>query len=499
MAQIDNEQHRVRRGKLEQLRSLGYPYPNDVSVTSSCKSVVEQIEIDDSHKSDSVTFDSVTLAGRLVSIRLMGKAAFCHIQDVTGKLQVYVRRDDVGVDAYAAFKTFDLGDIVEVSGFGFKTQTGEPSLHANSIRLLVKCLHPLPEKWHGLTDKEVRYRQRYLDLIVNPDVRNVFVTRARIIQHVRDFFNNRGYVEVETPFMSAVASGAAARPFVTHHNALDLELHLRIALELPLKRLIVGGLERVYELSRVFRNEGISTEHNPEFTMIEFYEAYATYETLMSLTENLVVGLCDNVIGSRKVNFHGNDIDFTPPWKRLTMTDAVYEFTGLSRDISLETLEGVHQAAVALGCEDVQDINDYGRALYAIYDRLVEDKIVDPTFIIKHPLSISPLARPSSDDPRFTDRFELIVSGMELANAFSELNDPDDQRERFLSQMEAFRAGEEEAVVMDEDFVTALEYGMPPTAGEGIGIDRLVMVLTGAASIRDVILFPLMRPQEIDG
>lgn len=489
-----SEQEVVRREKLQSLRANAYPFPNDVKPTLRAADVSPLLETEDSlEKSDRARH---TLAGRLMSIRLMGKAAFCHLQDSSGTVQIYVRRDDVGEDVFAQFKTYDIGDIVEAKGFVFLTKKGEPSLHAESIRSLVKCLHPLPEKWHGLSDVEIRYRQRYLDLIVNPDARAVFLQRAKIIAEIRSFLNARNYVEVETPVMATVASGASARPFSTHHNALGLDLHMRIALELPLKKLVVGGIERVYELSRVFRNEGISTEHNPEFTMLEFYQAYATYETLMDLTEELVVGLCEKVSGGTKLTFREKEIDFGRPWKRVTMLDAVHDIGGVSRDYDLDTLEGAKQAGLSLGFEDFADMEDQGKALFELFDRHVESKIVNPTFITQHPTSISPLARPNQDNPRYVDRFELMVAGMELANAFSELNDADDQRARFEEQLRAKDAGDEEAMGLDEDFVVALEYGLPPTAGEGIGIDRLVMLLTDAQSIRDVILFPTMRPQQ---
>ena len=494
MKEERSEQELVRRQKLNSLRDTGYPFPNDSVVTATAAAFREAVPEQD--KLETSQRKRETIAGRISAIRLMGKAAFCHLQDRSGKIQVYLRQDDIGAEEFLHFKTFDLGDIVEVSGHGFVTKTNEPTLHAQSIRLLVKCLHPLPEKWHGLTDVETRYRQRYLDLIVNPDVRHTFTVRARILREIRRFFDERDYLEVETPIMSQVASGASARPFVTHHNTLDLDLHLRIALELPLKKLVVGGFERVYEIGRVFRNEGVSTEHNPEFTMIEFYQAYATYETLMDLTEELVVRLCDQVMGSRCVDLDGKAIDFSPPWQRLTMIDAIHDIGGVPRDYNLNTAGGVKAAASFIGHDDIADIEDYGLALFEIFDRYVESKIVNPVFVTQHPLSISPLARPNQSDPRFVDRFELIVGGMELANAFSELNDPEDQLRRFETQLEARAKGDEEAMSLDEDFVRALEYGLPPTAGEGIGIDRLVMLLTGNPSIRDVILFPTMRPVE---
>ena len=492
MSQELNEQQAVRREKLAKLRELGYPYPNDVNVTATSDFLIDRINCADS--GEDLSQKTYTIAGRLMAMRVMGKASFCHIQDRSGKIQVYVKRDEIGEESYARFKTFDLGDIVEIEGFPFKTQTGEPSVHAKNVRLLTKCLNPLPEKWHGLSDKEIRYRQRYLDLIVNPEVREVFKKRHRIIAGIRGFFNERGYMEVESPILNSIASGAAARPFITHHNTLDMELHMRIAPELHLKRLVVGGFDRVYEMGRVFRNEGISTQHNPEFTMIEFYEAYANYETLMDLTEELVVRLCDGIIGTRKIEFEGKAIDYTPPWRRVSMLEACYEFAGVPREIDLNTLDGVKAAGLKLGYDAIKDIEDWGLGLYEIFDRFGQDKIVNPTFITHHPTSISPLSRPSLTDPRYVDRFELMVAGMELANAFSELNDSEDQRNRFLKQVEAKQAGSEETMPMDEDFVTALEFGLPPTAGEGIGIDRLVMLLTGQACIRDVILFPLMKP-----
>ena len=495
MAEERSEQELVRRAKLGKMKLRTYPYPNDVQATTNTARVRELAAL--LADTPPVERPIHSVAGRVMSMRAMGKASFFHVQDRSGRLQVYVKKDELGAEAYAEFSENDLGDIVQVSGYPFVTKTGEPSLHATAVRLLVKCLHPLPEKWHGLTDVEVRYRQRYIDLIVNPSVVDAFIKRAQIIATIRRFFDDRGYIEVETPVMNTVASGAAARPFITHHQALDIDLNLRIALELPLKKLVVGGLERVYELGRVFRNEGISTEHNPEFTMIEFYQAYATYETLMDLTEDLLVKLCDDVVGAREAVYDGKAINFSPPWKRLTLVDSIYELGELPRSIDLHTLSGVHQAAKHFGHEDISTISDYGKALYEIFDRSIESRIVDPTFITQHPTSISPLARKNMKDPRFTDRFELIVCGMELANAFSELNDSEDQRERFDEQLLARQKGDEEAMELDEDFVAALEYGLPPTAGEGIGIDRLVMLLTGSPSIRDVILFPTMRPGKV--
>ena len=487
-----SEQEIIRREKLARIRGERYPYPNDVVVTSSCEKVVASAN-DQAARAEAER-DVITVAGRIVSVRLMGKAAFFNLQDRSGRLQVYLKRDEVGEEQFELFKTYDLGDIVEVSGYAFITKTGEPSLHARSARLLVKCLHPLQEKWHGLTDIEIRYRQRYLDLIVNPEVQTAFVKRAKIISEIRRFFDARGYIEVETPMMHAVPGGANARPFVTHHNTLDIDLYMRIALELPLKRLLVGGLERVYELSRVFRNEGMSTEHNPEFTMLEFYEAYSRFEDLMDLTESLFSQLCLSVNGTSVIEYDGHQIDLTPPYRRLSMLESIYEVGGVSRSFDLNTIEGVKAAAKSVGLTHVEDCDDYGVALFELFDQYVESKLIQPTFITHHPLAISPLARPSQQDGRFTDRFEMFVSGMELANAFSELNDPEDQEQRFIEQLRAAERGDEEAMGLDRDFVTALEYGMPPAAGQGIGIDRLVMLLTGQSSIRDVILFPQMRP-----
>ncbi len=494
------EQELVRREKLRRVKEKRYAYPNDASVTALATEVqaaateLKKKAEESPGQEGSEQLIPFVIAGRIVSMRHMGKASFCNVQDCSGKLQVYVRLDEIGKDCYDEFSTYDLGDIVECIGTPFITKTGEPSLHATSVRLLVKCLRPLPEKWHGLSDVETRYRQRYLDLIVNREALDTFITRSRIISYIRQFFNARRYIEVETPVLNQVASGASARPFVTHHNSLDMELHLRIALELPLKKLVVGGIDRVYEIGRVFRNEGISTEHNPEFTMIEFYEAFATYKTLMDLTEELISGICLDIKGSESIEFKGKTISFARPWKRLTMAEAIHEIGGVPRSFDIGTISGVHAAAHHIGHGDIESITDYGIALYEIFDRHVEEKIVEPTFITLHPRSISPLAYPNHVDPRFVDRFELFVAGMELANAFSELNDSEDQRSRFEAQLAAKEAGDLEAMALDEDFLTALEYGLPPTAGEGIGIDRLVMLITGAASIRDVILFPTLRP-----
>lgn len=490
--QVDlDEQQIVRLNKLQDLRSTGFNFPNNHTVNSKAQEIREKATSEGAGSDN-----AYSLAGRIIRNRLMGKAAFFQLQDISGDVQVYIKQDEVGVDQFEIFKSLDLGDIVQVTGKPFITKTGEPSLHASSFNLLVKCLHPLPDKWHGLTDVEIRYRKRYLDLIVNPEVKKAFITRSKIISKIREFFNKRDYLEVETPVLNSVASGASAKPFLTHHNALDIELNCRIALELPLKKLVVGGLERVYEIGRVFRNEGISTEHNPEFTMIEFYQAYATYHDLMDLTEELFGELSRDVLGTEDITFKGNEISLKGPFKRMTMRDAIYELGEISNSNSLQSLEDVQSAAKTLGLHEVSKLTDYGMIIYEIFDQVCQPKIINPVFVTEHPLSVSPLARKSEHDPRFTDRFELFICGMEVANAFSELNDADDQKERMLNQLKAKESGDEEAMGYDEDFISALEYGLPPTAGQGIGIDRLVMLLTGQESIRDVILFPTLKPQQ---
>ncbi|NLF24609.1 MAG: lysine--tRNA ligase [Deltaproteobacteria bacterium] len=485
------EQEQVRFSKLKALREAGFAFPNDVKLTANCRTVSElqplPVEEAPIH----------TVAGRLVQMRIMGKASFAHILDESGKLQIYVTRDDLGVEAYQEFKKLDLGDIVETSGYVFVTKTGEKTLHVKTLRLLTKSLIPLPEKWHGLTDVESRYRYRYVDLIANPEVREIFKKRARIIREIRSFLDNRGFVEVETPVLTYVAGGAAARPFETFYNALDCNMYVRIALELPLKKLVVGGLERVYEIGRVFRNEGLSKKHNPEFTMIEFYQAYATYQDLMDLTEQLICDLALKVRGSLKFQYCGRELDLTPPWPRISMLESIYQIGGLERTIDIRTLEGARDAATKRGVE-LSDPQDWGKCLDNLWEELVEDKLFNPVFIIHHPFSISPLARRNQEDPNITDRFELIMGCMEVANAFSELNDAEDQRSRFEAQARRRAAGDHEANAIDEDFLRALEYGMPPTAGEGIGIDRIVMLLTDSATIRDVLLFPQLKPLEVE-
>ncbi|MCL4153829.1 UNVERIFIED_CONTAM: hypothetical protein GTU68_016528 [Idotea baltica] len=428
-------------------------------------------------------------------MRNMGKASFVHIQDSSGRVQAYVRKDDVGDDSYAEFKKYDIGDIIELKGYVFVTKTGEPSIYAESVRLLNKSLIPLPEKWHGLSDVESRYRYRYVDLIANPDVRKIFKTRAKIIASIRTFLNEKMYTEVETPILQTIAGGASAKPFQSHYNALGSDVYMRVALELPLKKLVVGGLERVYELGRAFRNEGLSKKHNPEFTMLEFYQAYATYDDLMTLTEEMLSKLIKEVKENEEVNYQGNAVNFSAPFKKISMENSIYEIGGVSKDFDLSSLEGVVACAKENKIES-KDMSDWGHTLESLFDELVEHKLVNPTFITNHPASISPLARKNDNDPKITDRFELFICGMEVANAFSELNDPIDQRQRFEDQALRKSKGDDEAMSVDEDFLRALEYGLPPTGGQGIGIDRLVMLLTDSATIRDVLLFPQLKPLE---
>ncbi|MGM8215687.1 lysine--tRNA ligase [Bacillaceae bacterium W0354] len=435
--------------------------------------------------------DSVTIAGRIMTKRGKGKAGFAHIQDLGGQIQLYVRKDSVGEESYELFKQADLGDIVGVTGVVFKTNVGELSVKANEFTLLTKSLRPLPEKYHGLKDVEQRYRQRYLDLITNPDSRDTFILRSKIIQSMRRYLDEKGFLEVETPMMHSIPGGASARPFVTHHNALDIPLYMRIAIELHLKRLIVGGLEKVYEIGRVFRNEGVSTRHNPEFTMIELYEAYADYKDIMELTEQLIAHIAEEVLGTTKVTYGDVEVDLTPRWKRWHMVDAVKEVTGV--DFWKEMTDEEARALAKEHGVEIDDHMQYGHVLNEFFEQKVEETLIQPTFIYGHPVEISPLAKKNSDDPRFTDRFELFIVGREHANAFSELNDPIDQRARFEEQLKEREQGNDEAHLMDDDFIEALEYGLPPTGGLGIGIDRLIMLLTDSPSIRDVLLFPQMR------
>jgi len=488
----DHEQTVVRRKKLQALRARGVnPYPNDFRPDHSAAEV--HARCDGLGEAELAAAAPARVAGRIVGLRDFGKAGFVHLQDRTGRLQVHARRDRLSEADFELYRTLDVGDVVGVGGRPFRTRTGELTIEADSVRLLAKALRPLPEKWHGLQDVETRYRQRYVDLVVNPDVRRIFRMRAAVIAGIRRFLTARDYVEVETPMMQPIPGGAAARPFVTHHNALDVDLYLRIAPELYLKRLVVGGLERVFELSRVFRNEGLSTRHNPEFTMLEFYQAYATDEDLMVLTEELLSSLARDVIGQTAVEYGGHTIELAPPWPRRTMVELVAAKADVPAD---HLLERAAVAALAARHGIAVDADaSAGHLLGALFEALVEPTLVQPTFVTRFPVELSPLARRNDRDPRFVDRFELIVAGHEIANAFSELNDPDDQRGRFEEQRRARAAGDLEAQPMDEDYLRALEYGLPPTAGEGIGVDRLVMLLTGATSIREVILFPQLRPE----
>jgi lysyl-tRNA synthetase class 2 len=491
-AERDDEQVAVRRAKLACLREAAPAYPNDFRRDALCRDLVERFGDLDGERVEAES-DHYRIAGRIVAIRDFGKSVFLSVKDGSGALQLYAQKKELPEDAFATVRTLDAGDIVGVTGSLFRTRTGELTLRCDSFRLLVKSLRPLPEKWHGLSDVEQRFRRRYVDLIVNDDVRETFRRRARAISALRAFFEDRGFVEVETPMMQQIAGGAVARPFVTHHNALSLDMYLRIAPELYLKRLVVGGMEKVFELNRNFRNEGMSTEHNPEFTMLEFYQAYATYEDLMDLTEELLPAVARAVTGDACVRYGDATIDFGAPFARMTMAEAVAAHSSLSA-AEAEDPQALARYAEELGIEPAA--RKPGRGLLAdLFDRLVEPELVQPTFVTSFPVEISPLARASTDKPGFVDRFELFVAGREIANGFSELNDPEDQHERFLEQLRQRAAGDEEAHMMDEDYVEALEYGLPPTAGEGIGIDRLVMLLTNAASIREVILFPHLRPK----
>lgn len=485
---------RKRKEKIRSLEDMGVDlYPNDVAVTATTKSLIDRFGDMDNEELTKVE-EKFSLAGRLMAVRNFGKAAFISIQDREGRIQGYIARDRVGKDRYAIFKKFDVGDIVFISGRLLKTKTGELTADADEIRLLSKAVRALPEKWHGLTDVEARYRQRAVDLIMNPGVKEVFYTRSRIIQLMREFMEERDFLEVETPMMQPIAGGAVARPFKTYHNTLDMDLYLRIAPELYLKRLIVGGLERVFEINRNFRNEGISTSHNPEFTMMEFYQAYATYEDLMVLTEEMLTSVATEIFGSLRFVYQGTEIDLTRPWQRLTVKEAILKYADVSPDV-LEDRTKAAQVAVDLGLT-VEDDEPLGKIIMGIFEEVAETKLIQPTFVTSYPIEVSPLSRKSARDSRFTDRFELYIYGRELANAFSELNDPEDQRNRFAMQLKEREAGDQEAHEMDEDYINALEYGMPPAAGEGIGIDRLVMLFTDSPSIRDVILFPHMRTKK---
>ena len=482
------EQTRIRREKLAELQAAGEdPFRLtrfDWDATSG------QIK----ENFDAMEGRPVKVAGRLMSKRGMGKVSFCDLQDKDGRIQLYARQDEMDEAAYKKFKKYDIGDIVGVDGEVFRTQRGEMSVRAKNITLLSKSLLPLPEKFHGLQDKELRYRQRYVDLMVNPDVKNNFLIRSKFIQFMRRYLDGQGYIEVETPVLNTLAGGAAARPFVTHHNTLDIDMYMRIATELPLKRLIVGGMDRVYEIGRIFRNEGMDPKHNPEFTTVELYQAYTDFHGMMDIAEGILSGAAREILGSYQVEWLGEQIDLTPGWRRLTMVDAVREYAGVDFAALSNDAEAV-AAAKAIGVELAETADKtWGNALYACFDQRVEEKLIQPTFITMYPVEVSPLTKRSPEDPRLTERFELFVCHSELANAYSELNDPIDQRRRFEKQAELRDRGDDETEMLDEDFLTALEYGMPPTGGMGMGIDRCVMLLTGADTIRDVILFPTMKP-----
>jgi lysyl-tRNA synthetase class 2 len=493
MTEEVNDQLQQRHDKITELREQGHnPYANNFPV-SHVMADVSTAHAEQDAEALADCQDTYVVAGRIMARRDFGKAGFLQLQDRSGRLQVYVGRDNIGETAFEQFKKLDLGDIIGVTGVPFRTKTGELSLRISQLKLLTKSLLPLPEKWHGLTDVETRYRQRYLDLMVNPEVRETFYKRSRIISLIREFMVARDYLEVETPMMQPIAGGATAKPFITHHNTLKMDLFLRIAPELYLKRLVVGGFERVFEINRNFRNEGISIQHNPEFTMMEFYQAYATYEDLMDFTEELICHIAEQVCGSHQISYGGKPVDLSPPWDRLTVKQAIIKYGQVDGAI-LEDPAKTLAYANSLGLEFQGPIG-HGKLLTEIFDEVAEPRLWNPTFITQYPTEVSPLSRKNDANPEVVDRFELFVVGRELANAFSELNDPVDQKERFVKQLAEKEAGDEEAHAMDDDYVRALEYGLPPTAGEGIGIDRLVMLLTDSASIRDVILFPQLRPE----
>ena len=485
-----SEQTRIRREKLTNLQAEGQ---NPFVITRFDWDATSQ-QIKDNF--DAMEGKPVKVAGRLMSKRGMGKVSFCDLQDRDGRIQLYARQDEMDEEVYKKFKKFDIGDIVGVEGEAFRTQRGEMSVRAHNIILLSKSLLPLPEKFHGLQDKELRFRQRYVDLMVNPEVKKNFVIRSQFIKFMRNYLDNMGYMEVETPVLYTIAGGAAARPFITHHNTLDIDMYMRIATELPLKRLIVGGMDRVYEIGRIFRNEGMDPKHNPEFTTVEMYQAYADFHTMMDIAEGILAGAAKEINGSYQVEWMGEQIDLTPGWRRLTMVDAVKEYVGVDFGAITDDAEAV-AAAKVVGVElaDAAE-KTWGNALYACFDQKVEEKLIQPTFITMYPVEVSPLTKRSPADPRLTERFELFICHSELANAYSELNDPIDQRQRFEKQVEQRERGDDETEMLDEDFLTAMEYGMPPTGGMGMGIDRCVMLLTGADTIREVILFPTMKTLE---
>ena len=487
--QLDlNDQMLVRREKLAQYEEDNiYPFGQRFVVQHKALQIKDEFRDFDGQP--------VVLAGRLMTIRSHGKTAFANLRDLSGDIQVYFRKDVMGEEAYKYVKMLDMGDIVGIEGHVFKTQKGEITVKVNKLTLLSKSLRPLPEKWHGLKDTELRYRQRYVDLIVNPGVRDTFVKRTKIVAKIREYLNSKQFMEVETPMMHAIPGGAAARPFITHHNALDIDIYMRISPELYLKRLIVGGLERVYEINRSFRNEGVSIRHNPEFTMMESYQAYGNFEDAIALTEGVVSYCAQEVLGTTKINYQGMDIDLTPPWNRITMQEGIKQYTGEDFD-AIETLSEARAIADRLNVE-YTEADGIGKIMNLCFEEHVEENLMQPTVVYGHPVEISPLAKQNREKPLTTERFEVFIYGRELANGYSELNDPIDQKQRFENQLKEREAGDDEAHRMDEDFVTALEYGLPLTAGLGIGIDRLVMFLTDSASIRDVLLFPLMKPEVV--
>ena len=487
--QLDlNDQMLVRRDKLAQYEEDNiYPFGQRFVVQHKALQIKDEFRDFDGQP--------VVIAGRLMTIRSHGKTAFANLRDLSGDIQVYFRKDVMGEEDYKYVKMLDMGDIVGIEGHVFKTQKGEITVKVNKLTLLSKSLRPLPEKWHGLKDTELRYRQRYVDLIVNPSVRDTFVKRTKIVAKIREYLNSKQFMEVETPMMHAIPGGAAARPFITHHNALDIDIYMRISPELYLKRLIVGGLERVYEINRSFRNEGVSIRHNPEFTMMESYQAYGNFEDAIALTEGVVSYCAQEVLGTTKINYQGMDIDLTPPWNRITMQEGIKQYTGEDFD-AIETLSEARAIADRLNVE-YGEADGIGKIMNLCFEEYVEENLMQPTVVYGHPVEISPLAKQNREKPLTTERFEIFIYGRELANGYSELNDPIDQKQRFENQLKEREAGDDEAHRMDEDFVTALEYGLPPTAGLGIGIDRLVMFLTDSASIRDVLLFPLMKPETV--
>ena len=483
-----SEQRRIRRAKLKELQDAGQ---DPFQIT---KYIVTAHSTDVKEKFDEMEGKQVSVAGRIMSKRGMGKAVFCDLQDGKGRIQLYVRIDELGEEPFARFKKTDIGDIVGVEGEVFRTKRGEISIKAHKITLLSKSLIPLPEKFHGLNNTELRYRQRYVDLIVNPEVKRNFIIRSQFIKHVRDFMDGRGFMEVETPVLNTISGGATARPFITHHNTLDIDMYMRIATELPLKRLIVGGMDRVYEIGRIFRNEGMDPKHNPEFTTVELYQAYADFNDMMDLFEDLLSSAAQKILGTYQVEWQGEKIDLTPGWPRMPMHEAVKQYCGIDF-MAIPSDEEAVAAAKSIGVELPETADKtWGNALYECFDQKVEKKLIQPTFITMHPVDVSPLAKRSPKDPRLTERFELFICHSEMGNAFSELNDPIDQRQRFQKQVELRDKGDDEAGMMDEDFINALEYGMPPTGGLGIGIDRCVMLLTNSDTIREVILFPTMKP-----